>query len=391
MSDRKRMNRRGFLRRGLTLGGAAIGGGAVALNASSMLEAASDLIVGPKPSINGIGLDDPNRVQMSLNENSFGASRLAIEAVSQRMFGMNRYPFHDRLEEAISAHIRISESHILTSGGSTEILNLVALAAYYEHSGNTITGRPSYFDIPGRTTNLGGIVKRIPTVDGWGLDLDGMAAAIDNETRLVNICNPNNPTGQILDSDALESFIRNVPESVIVLVDEAYIEFAGPEYRSMMQLTNELPNLIVARTFSKVYGLAGIRVGYGVAQPGLLRRLTRFNIGEMRKNALSTEAAIAALGDQTHVRYCVDMVKQGREYLYRELDALGHEPVQTDTNFMPVKPSGSPNWLMGQLAIRNVLIRSAFEMDGYVRITVGQPHENEALVAAMKDAADNLL
>ena len=154
MSDRKRMNRRGFLRRGLTLGGAAIGGGAVALNASSMLEAASDLIVGPKPSINGIGLDDPNRVQMSLNENSFGASRLAIEAVSQRMFGMNRYPFHDRLEEAISAHIRISESHILTSGGSTEILNLVALAAYYEHSGNTITGRPSYFDIPGRTTNL---------------------------------------------------------------------------------------------------------------------------------------------------------------------------------------------------------------------------------------------
>lgn len=391
MSDNKRMNRRGFLRRGLTMGGAALGGGAVALNASSMLQAASEMLTGPRPTINGIGLDDPERVQLSLNENSFGASRLAIEAVSRRMFGMNRYPFHARLEEAISEHISIPENHILTSGGSTEILNLVALAAYYEQSGNTITGRPSYFDIPGRTTNLGGTVKRIPTVDGWGLDLDGMADAIDRKTRLINICNPNNPTGQILDSDALEAFIRNVPEEVLVLVDEAYIEFAGSEYRSMLQLTRELPNVIVARTFSKVYGLAGIRVGYGVAQPQLLGRLTRFNIGDMRKNTLSTDAAIASLGDQAHVRYCVDMVKKGREYLYSELQALGHEPVQTFTNFMPVKPAGSPEWLMGQLAIRNVLIRSAFEMDGYVRITVGQPHENEALVAAMKGASDSLL
>ena len=390
MADEKKMNRRSFLRRGVTIGGAALGGGSLALSAPTMWEAAAEVFNGPRTPINGVGLDDPMLVQLSLNENPFGASHLAIEAVSRRMFGMNRYPFHDRLEDALAEHLDIPDNYILTGGGSTELLNLVALSAFYETKGNTITGQPSYFDIPGRTTRFGGTVKRIPTTESWGLDLGAMKAAIDEDTRLINICNPNNPTGQILDPDALEQFIRDVPEHILVLVDEAYIEFVGENYRSMIPLTKEAGNLVVARTFSKVYGLAGVRVGYGVAQPDLLSRLAKFSAG-LNKNTLSVEAAIAALQDQTHVSHVVDMVRRGREYLYPELEAMGHQPVRSETNFFPVKVDANVGWLTAQLMIRDVRINMPNNMAGHIRISVGQPHENEALIAAMKDAANSLL
>lgn len=330
------------------------------------------------------------RVQLSLNENPFGASHLAIEAVSRRMFGMNRYPFHDRLEDALAEHLEMPRNYLLTSSGSTEILNFAVLSSFYNNHGHTITGQPSYFDIPGRTERFGGTVKRIPVTKDWGLDLDAMKAAIDDDTRLINICNPNNPTGQILDPDALERFILDVPEHILILVDEAYIEFAGESYRSMIPLTKQAKNLLIARTFSKAYGLAGVRVGYGVAQPDLLARLTKFSAG-LNKNTLSVEAAIAALQDQNHVRHSVDMVRKGREYLYAELEAMGHEPVRTDTIFIPVKVDASVDWLMAQLLIRDVHITRSNGMEGYIRISVGQPHENEALIAAMKDAAGSLL
>jgi histidinol-phosphate aminotransferase len=390
MADEKKINRRRFLKRGAVLGGAALGGSVLTLSGPAMWKAAAEMINGPRVPINGVGIDDPMVVKLSLNENPFGASRHVIEAVSRRMFGMNRYPFHNRLEEALSEHLRMPENYILTGGGSTEILNLAVLSALYENGGNTITGQPSYYDIPSRTARLGGTVKRIPTNKDWGLNLDAMKAAIDENTRIINICNPNNPTGQILDPDALERFIRDVPEQILVLVDEAYIEFAGESYRSMIPLTTQVENLVVARTFSKAYGLAGVRVGYGVGQPALLERLMKFRIDGANKSMLSIEAAIVALQDQNHVRYSVDMVRKGREYLYPELEAMGHEPVHTETIFIPVKVDGIGEWLMGQLYIRDVHITRARGMDGHIRISVGQPHENEALIAAMKDAGGSL-
>lgn len=391
MAEKESMNRRSFLKRGLTYGGAAAGGAALALSAPAMWRAAAEMIQGPQPVINGIGLADPKRVQLSLNENPFGASPAAIEAVSERMFGMSRYPFHNRLEEALADFLKMPEDHIFVGGGSTEILNIAVLSAFEDGGGHTITGQPSYFDVPSRTTRFGGEVKRIPTTASWGLDLSAMSAAIDEDTRLINICNPNNPTGQILDAEALEQFIRNVPERVLVLVDEAYVEFAGEDYRSMIPLTGEIGNLLVVRTFSKVYGLAGARIGYGVAQPALLARLKKYSIGDMNKNTLAIEAALASLGDQAFVRHVVEMTRQGREYLYSEIETMGHAPVRTATNFMPVKTEGSANWLLGQLVVRNVHITQSNGMDGHIRISVGRPHENEALIAAMKNAADSFI
>jgi len=279
-----------------------------------MWEAAAQMVNAPQtPVINGVGLDDPLLVQLHINENPLGASHRAVEAVARQMFGMNRYTMHDRLEEALAAHHQVDSESVFVGVGSSEILLTATLAAFYENPGNTVTAFPSYRSIPRTTEELGQTVKQVPLVGNFDIDLAAMAAAIDNQTRMVSICNPNNPTGQILDPGELERAIRSIPSHVIVCVDEAYIQFVDdPAYPSMIPLTRELENLLVSRTFSKAYGLGGMRVGYGIAHPNLLERMHRFSIGILNKNTLSTVAALAALEDQEHVRRTVEITRQGK-------------------------------------------------------------------------------
>ena len=199
----------------------------VALTAP-MLEAATQHLSSPTlRSVRGIGLDDPELVQLSINENPLGSSRRAIEAVAKQMFGMNRYPFHDELEQALASHHGVKPENILHGVGSTEVLNMLSLAAFHDKSGNTVTAYPSYPYVPRRTEELGREVKRVPLKDDFGTDLDAMARAIDAETRIVFICNPNNPTGQLLDAAELQAFVRNVRDDIIVCLDEGLHPFRG--------------------------------------------------------------------------------------------------------------------------------------------------------------------
>ena len=217
------------------------------------------------------------------------------------------------------------------------------------------------------------------------MDLPAMAAAVDGDTRIVSICNPNNPTGQILDPAALEQTIRAMPKDVIVCVDEAYIQFVDdPDYPSMISLTKEVENLLVSRTFSKAYGLGGMRVGYGVAHPALLERMQRFSIGLLNKNTLSTVAAMAALNDQEHVRRTVEIVREGKAFLYEELEAMGYSPLRTQTIFVTVEVGSNAETLIDRLWEKKVQVRQAFDMEGFMRISVGLPRENEAFISAFK-------
>jgi histidinol-phosphate aminotransferase len=196
-------------------------------------------------------LSDPELVELSINENPLGPPRRAVEEVAKRMFGMNRYAMDTTLEEAIAKHHDVPLETVITGVCSTEILRLVTLAAFYEQKGNAVTGFPSYPQIPRETEELGRELRRVKLRPDWSLDLDAMAAAIDSETRIVTLCNPNNPTGQILDPAELRHFLERVPKDVIVPIDEAYIHFAeDPQYPSAIPLAREFPNVIVARTFS---------------------------------------------------------------------------------------------------------------------------------------------
>src|SRR3990170_238372 len=291
------LDRRRFLRR--TFAGSA----GVAFIGTPYWTAAAQLLEGPPlRDIRGIGVADPELVELSINENPLGPPRRAIEEVAKRMFGMNRYIMDTPLEEALAKHHGVPLEMILTGVGSTEILRLVTLSAFYDRKGNTVTGFPSYPQIPRETEELGREVRRVKLRPDWSLDLEAMAAAIDSETRIVTLCNPNNPTGQLLDSAELRRFLERVPKDVIVPIDEAYIHFADdPDYPSAIPLAKEFSNVIVARTFSKAYGL-----------------------GDLNKTPLSIAAALGALDDPEHVKRTVEAVREGKKYLYAQLEELGY-------------------------------------------------------------------
>ena len=376
------LDRRGFLRSSFTAGAG------LAL-AAPALEAASQFVETPAlRNVRGVGLDDPELVQLSINENPLGSSRRAIEAVARQMFGMNRYPFHDELEEALAKHHGVKAENILIGVGSTEILNLLVLAAFWDRPGNTVTAFPSYPYVARKTEELGRQVKKVPLEADFSIGLDAMARSIDGETRIVFVCNPNNPTGQLLDPAELARFVRAVPDDVVVCLDEAYIHFVDdPDYPSSIPLATELPNVLITRTFSKAYGLGGARVGYGIAHPELVERLARFGLGDMNKNTLSIAAALGALEDPDHVARSVEVTREGKAYLYAQLEEMGYQPLRTHTIFVTVEVGPDVESFIELLQEQKVRVRQAFDMEGYMRISVGLPRENEAFAEEFRKLA----
>ena len=383
MSQFSTLDRRSFFRRTVA------GGAAMGLVSTPWWEAAAQLVEGtPIRDIRGVGLDDPELVQLSINENPLGSSRRAIEAVAKAMFGMNRYPFHDQLEAALATHHDVPSETILIGVGSSEILNLLVLAAFWDRGGNIVTAFPSYPSIPGKTEELGREVRKVPIRGDYGINLEAMANAIDSETRIVSICNPNNPTGQLLDAAALRQFIDAVPTDVVVCVDEAYIHFVDdPDYPSTIPLALEKQNVLVARTFSKAYGLGGVRVGYGIGHPDLVKRLARFGLGDLNKNTLSIAAALGALEDPGHVTRSVELMREGKRYLYSAFEEMGYEPLRTQTTFVTVEVGSGIETFIERLREQKVAVRQAFDMDGYMRVSVGLPRENAAFAQEFRKLA----
>ncbi len=383
MSRLSTLNRRSFFHRALA------GAAAMGLVSQPWRLAAAQLVEGtPIRDVRSVGLDDPALVQLSINENPLGSSPRAIEAVAKSMFGMNRYPFHDQLEKALAKHHDVPMETILTGVGSSEILNLLVLAAFWDRGGNIVTAFPSYPSVPGKTEELGREVRKIPLEPDYGIDLEAMANAIDSETRIVTICNPNNPTGQLLDAAELRQFIDAVPKDVIVCIDEAYIHFVEvPDYPSTIPLAQEKENVLVTRTFSKAYGLGGVRVGYGIGHPDLLKRLARLGIGRLNKNTLSIAAALGALEDPDHVTRSVELVREGKRYLYAQLKDMGYEPLRTQTIFVTVEVGPDTETFIELLQEQKIAVRQAFDMDGYMRVSVGLPRENEAFAQEFRKLA----
>jgi histidinol-phosphate aminotransferase len=377
------MDRRSFFRRSLA------GGAGVALVGTPWWEAAAQMLNSPPlRNVRSIGLKDPELVELSINENPLGSSRVAIEEVAKRMFGMNRYPFDTELEEALAKHHDVPVEMILTGVGSTDILNLLVMAAFFDRSGNTVTGFPSYPYVYQRTEEIGREVRKVQLRPDFTLDLDAMARAIDGETRIVFVCNPNNPTGQLLDAGELRRFVDAVPKDVIICMDEAYIHFVDdPDYPSTIGIAKERENVLVSRTFSKAYGIAGVRVGYGIGHPELIKRLAKFSLGQLAKNTLSIAAALGALADPEHVKRSVELVREGKKYLYARLRDMGYAPLETQTIFVTVEVGDKLKSFVELLAEQKVKVREAFDMDGYMRISVGLPSENEAFVEEFRKLA----
>lgn len=337
------------------------------------------------------GLDEAHIVKLASNENPLGIPDSARQAMARAIAELARYPDANgfELKEALSARYDVPQNWLTLGNGSNDILELVAhavlqpgqAAIYAEHS----------FAVYALATQETGARAIVVPAKNYGHDLNAMARAIDAETRLIFIANPNNPTGTFVPGAEIEAFLAKVPPHVVVVLDEAYTEYLAPEQRyDSIAWVRQYPNLLVSRTFSKAYGLAGLRVGFGVAQPALTDLLNRlrqpFNV-----NSLAQVAAIAALNDQEFLRKSAELNRTGYQRLTQAFGQLGLEYVPSCGNFVLVRV-GEDDQAGERVNIallkQGVIVRpvGGYGLPQWLRVTIGLPEENEAFLAALKVA-----
>ncbi len=327
-------------------------------------------------------------IKLASNENPLGPSRKAVEAIAGALNNLHRYPdgscFY--LKEKLAGRLGVSSGEIILGNGSNEIIELL-IRAYLRSGDEAVMADPSFAVYPIVVKSVGATAVTVPLRE-MRHDLREMSRAVNKKTRVVFIANPNNPTGTIVTSREFEEFIGSVPEECIVCVDEAYFEFVrSMEYPRTIEYVKAGRPVVLLRTFSKVYGLAGLRVGYGVAHPELVDYMNRvrqpFNV-----NSLAQAAAIAALDDLEHLKRTLENNMAGLDYLYGAIAALGFEYVPAEANFFLIKV-GNGKKVYEDLLKKGVIVRpmAGYNMPEYIRVSVGLPEENRRFIEALSDAA----
>ena len=329
-----------------------------------------------------LGIKDA--VKLASNENPLGPSPRAVEAIRSKAADVHRYPdgASFRLREALAARLGVARESLVFGCGADEILELVA-KSFLGPGDECVFAWPSFAMYPIVVKGMGATPVPVPLDAAFVHDLAAMAAALTKRTRVVVVCNPNNPTGTSVGREAFDRFAAALPPDVVLLIDEAYVDFSRrPDRIDGLAWVARRPGTLSARTFSKIAGLAGLRVGYAVADPELAGYLERarhpFNL-----NVLAEVAALAALDDCEHLERTLRTNREGMAFLARELAALGIESWPSEANFLLAKPGPGA---YERLLRKGIIVRplSGFGMPEHVRITVGLPEENERLVKALR-------
>ncbi len=322
--------------------------------------------------------------KLASNENPLGPSPRAVAAIRACAERVHRYPdgASFALRARLAERLGVPGERLVFGTGSDEILELLA-KAFLGPGDEAVHAWPSFAMYPIVVRGMGATPVAVPLSAGFVHDLDALAAAVTPRTQLVFVCNPNNPTATSVGADAFDRFAERLPSGAVLVVDEAYREYARrPDFPDALAWTARRPGTIVLRTFSKIYGLAGLRIGYGVADPELASYLERarhpFNV-----NLVAEAAALAALDDDAHVAASQRVNAEGLETLNRELTGLGLEVVPSDANFVLVRVGAG---VYERLLHEGVIVRpmAGFGLPEHVRITVGRPEENERLVKALR-------
>lgn len=337
------------------------------------------------------GLDEAKIVKLASNENPLGMPESAKQAMAAAIGDAGRYPDGNGfdLKKVLTAKYGVPAEWITLGNGSNDILELSA-HAFVQPGHSVIYAQYSFAVYPLATQAVGGR-SLVIAAKNFGHDLDAMADAIEADTRLIFIANPNNPTGTFIPGHEIEAFLKRVPPNVVVVLDEAYTEFlaADLQYDSIAWVS-QYPNLLVSRSMSKVYGLAGLRIGYGIAQPGITDLLNRirqpFNV-----NSLAQAAAIAALNDTAFVKKSAELNAAGYLQLTRAFDELNLPYVPSSGNFVMVKvgdDDGAGACVNLALLKQGVIVRPVgnYGLPQWLRISIGLPEENAICLAALKKA-----
>jgi histidinol-phosphate aminotransferase len=337
-----------------------------------------------------MGLKEKKIIKLASNENPLGVSPKAKSAIKKALAELGRYPDGNafELKAALAERYGVPPECIVVGNGSNDLLEMAA--AVFLAPGRSAVYSQHCFAVYPLATQSRGARSIVVPARNYGHDLAAMRAAIGGDTRVVFIANPNNPTGTFVPGDELEAFIARVPREIAVVVDEAYTEYLPRELRyDSVAWLSKYPNFILTRTFSKVYGLAGLRVGYGFMQPAVADLLNRvrqpFNV-----NSLALAAATAALGDAAFVAKSVKMNRSGMAVLERRLKRLGLETIPSCANFITfrLRRAGA---VYEKLLRQGVIVRpiGGYGMPDHLRVTIGTPKENERFLAALESALED--
>lgn len=331
-----------------------------------------------------MGLDEKNIVKLASNENPLGPGPAALAAMQAAITDIARYPDGNgfELKAAISRHHGVEASRIVLGNGSNDVLELVG-RTFLTPGTSAVYAQHAFAVYPLTVQAQGATHIQVPAKD-HGHDLDAMAAAVRDDTRIVFVANPNNPTGTFVSGEALHRFLKRVPSRVIVVLDEAYTEFLpdADRYDSLQWLAS-FPNLVVSRTFSKAYGLAGLRVGFALAHPDVADLMNRvrqpFNV-----NSVAQAGAVAALGDLEYLARSRALNSEGMRQIIAGTARLGLAHLPSRGNFVCVHV-GAAGEVYGQLLKRGVIVRpvSGYGMPEWLRVSIGLPAENERFLVAL--------
>ena len=326
-------------------------------------------------------------IDLSSNENPYGPSPRALEAMTRCQSVACRYPddVEKRVVEALASLHGVAPERIVLGCGSSEVLRLCD-AAFLGAGRKLVVAEPTFEAVLQYAKVTKAEAVKLPLDADFRHDLEAMARACDASTGLVYICNPNNPTGTVVRGDALEAFLARVPASAVVLVDEAYHHFVeDPGYRSASGLLERFPNVVVARTFSKIYGMAGMRLGYGVTSKANAEAL-RAQASWGNTNVAVLEAALASLEDPTVVPQGRERLNGTRKSLCRALEADGRRYIPSQGNFLMIDVGGDVKPLIPAFEARGVKVGRRFDaMPGWLRVTIGKPDESEAFLRALRE------
>jgi len=334
-----------------------------------------------------LGLKEPIE-KLASNENALGPSPLAVEAIKKALGEVNLYPDDEAyyLKKKIAEKFGVDFDEVVVGNGSVEIVLMLGLGFVYP--GESIVASQGSFIMYKIVANLiGADFIEPPLGEDWRIDLDVLYRAIRPDTKLVFISNPNNPTGTALWRDEVEEFMNRVGDDVIVVWDEAYYEFVDKErFPDTLRYVREGRNVVVLRTFSKIYGLAGLRLGYGFAPKNIVEVLRRVRL-PFNVNRIAQIAAIAALDDEEHLRLSRELVLKGKLYLMKELRRLNIPYAHSETNFIFVEFPFDAGYIYESLLKRGIITRplAGYNFPRALRITVGTEEQNRKLIRALEE------
>ncbi|MFQ5896725.1 MAG: histidinol-phosphate transaminase [Candidatus Methylomirabilia bacterium] len=331
-----------------------------------------------------LGITDA--IKLASNENPLPPSERVQKAITNALHQLNRYPDGSGyyLRRALAHRHRVDPEQIILGNGSNELIELI-VRGFLRSGEEAVVPHPSFVVYPMIVQAAGGI-RVVITLKDHRLDLDAMARAITPLTKLVFIANPNNPTATIVTKEDVDAFVARIPDRVIVVFDEAYWEFAqGPDFPDSMSYLRNGRKVFILRTFSKAASLAGLRVGYAIADGDAIALLHRVR-QPFNANSLAQIAALAALEDDSHTLECLRLIEAGKAYLYDEFSSFGLSYVPSRANFILVDVGRDAAEVYQRLLSEGVIVRpmTSFGMETALRITVGTPEENRRLIKALK-------